>query len=342
MSTAEKIAAIHNYIILHARYDSANFAANTIPPESYAAYGVLCLGVGVCESFAEAFYIMMSALDIDCKIVVSVPAERHAWNKVKIDGVWYNIDLTWDDPSDASEVSYRYYLVSDTANTGHTPNSSGNYPASPKTYGLSDAGIYTTPPGMKTLTGFNNLDFKGLVVKGWVKSIGNNAFSGRTKLQSVVLESGVEKIEDCAFFGATALKSITLPDTLTEIGASAFGDSGLTSIVLPKSLKKIGSHAFSSCTKLESVSLPPGVSTDGVVFWGLSPKLTLILQDGWKRIDSTPPIEGVKTIDIPDSVTYIGEYKLPFAYWGTETVICSKGSAAEQYALAAGLKVKYR
>ncbi|MGN1102719.1 MAG: hypothetical protein ACI4RG_11040, partial [Huintestinicola sp.] len=40
-----------------------------------------------------------------------------AWNVVKVDGDWYNIDATWDDPIlsevDETNVRYRYFLVPD-------------------------------------------------------------------------------------------------------------------------------------------------------------------------------------------------------------------------------------
>ena len=40
---------------------------------------------------------------------------NHGWNKVKVDGNWYNLDVTWDDPvpDKKGHISYGYFLVSD-------------------------------------------------------------------------------------------------------------------------------------------------------------------------------------------------------------------------------------
>ena len=41
-------------------------------------------------------------------------SEDHVWNQVKIDGKWYNMDATWDDPTgDTPELRHTYMNVSD-------------------------------------------------------------------------------------------------------------------------------------------------------------------------------------------------------------------------------------
>lgn len=37
----------------------------------------------------------------------------HQWNQVKIDGKWYNVDLTWDSNSMHSNEEMEYFLISD-------------------------------------------------------------------------------------------------------------------------------------------------------------------------------------------------------------------------------------
>ena len=41
--------------------------------------------------------------------------QLHMWNKVQLDGEWYNVDCTWDDPMgvEPGSVRYDYFLVSD-------------------------------------------------------------------------------------------------------------------------------------------------------------------------------------------------------------------------------------
>lgn len=101
MTDYEKVRAIHDYLITSADYAKAYPNQNN---DAYGAYGVLVLKDGVCQSYALAFQLLMYGLDIDCKYVTGVARSSanssggHAWNKVCIDGTWYYIDCTWDDP----------------------------------------------------------------------------------------------------------------------------------------------------------------------------------------------------------------------------------------------------
>ena len=85
----------------------------------YTAYENLVNKTSVCQGYAEAFWLLMYKLNIDCKVVAS-NSLNHAWNIVKVGGNWYHIDLTWDDPStNKADVPGRsfhtYFLLSDNA-----------------------------------------------------------------------------------------------------------------------------------------------------------------------------------------------------------------------------------
>lgn len=68
----------------------------------------------VCEGYAKAFKIVLNLMDIPCVVVVS---DTHMWNNVKMDdGLWYNVDLTWDDSG--STVNYDYFLVGSSTRYG--------------------------------------------------------------------------------------------------------------------------------------------------------------------------------------------------------------------------------
>ena len=44
-----------------------------------------------------------------------VTSENHIWNLVNIDGVWYHLDMTWDDPvaSDGNQyLIHNFFLIS--------------------------------------------------------------------------------------------------------------------------------------------------------------------------------------------------------------------------------------
>lgn len=116
MSTVEKIRACHDYLVLNTKYDYDNYVAGTIPMYSYSPKGVLDYGQAVCQGYAETFQLMMEALNIPSNIVIgSVDGGNHAWNQVKIDGKWYQIDVTWDDPVPdvKGRIVYNYFLLTD-------------------------------------------------------------------------------------------------------------------------------------------------------------------------------------------------------------------------------------
>ncbi|WP_346698947.1 transglutaminase domain-containing protein, partial [Catenibacillus scindens] len=97
MTVVEKVLAVHDYIVRVCDYDQENYVNNTVSVHSYSAWGVLIDGKAVCQGYAETFGAMMKALGIDSCLVAS-PSMNHIWNMVYIDGVWYHVDATWDDP----------------------------------------------------------------------------------------------------------------------------------------------------------------------------------------------------------------------------------------------------
>ena len=56
---------------------------------------------------------------------------------------------------------------------------------------------------------------KGKTIRYPLKSIGNGAFKGRTKLRTIVIPEGVTSIGDEAFYGCEGLKGVTIPSTIS-------------------------------------------------------------------------------------------------------------------------------
>ncbi len=120
MTELQKAKAIHDYIVKHTKYDYKNYLNNTIPLESFTAYGVLIKGVGVCQGYTAAFNLLAHMAGIDSLGVSGTgfyngKAMPHAWNMVRIDGKIRYIDVTWDDPvpDRGNKVMYTYFNVTE-------------------------------------------------------------------------------------------------------------------------------------------------------------------------------------------------------------------------------------
>jgi len=81
---------IHDYLITKIVYtlDENMIHIRTI-------YGALVESKCVCEGYAEAFQYLAQQYGINCIIARS---SVHEWNFVEMDGKWYVVDVTYDDP----------------------------------------------------------------------------------------------------------------------------------------------------------------------------------------------------------------------------------------------------
>lgn len=83
---------IHEYLTQNVSYQTDAFTAT-----DYSAYGAFVLGECVCQGYAEAAKIVLDRFEIP-NILTSSDAANHIWNTILVDGKWYNMDITWDDP----------------------------------------------------------------------------------------------------------------------------------------------------------------------------------------------------------------------------------------------------
>jgi hypothetical protein len=104
MSDYEKELAIHDWIIDWADYDeeSLSNSPNAKPdPDNDNPYGTIYGKKAICAGFTTTFQLFMDMLGVECisvKGYYNRNGEDHAWNMVRIDGEWYCVDVTWDDP----------------------------------------------------------------------------------------------------------------------------------------------------------------------------------------------------------------------------------------------------
>lgn len=117
MSDYEKVKTIHDYIINTTKYDKRYMNEDAVPAESHSVYGVLNEGVALCSGYAKTMKYLLNAVDIESMIVIGkTDYDNHAWNIVKIEGSYYHIDTTWDDPvteDDSDVLNYHYFNLKD-------------------------------------------------------------------------------------------------------------------------------------------------------------------------------------------------------------------------------------
>lgn len=124
MEDYEKALVVHDWLAVYCEYDYERYLTNSIPNESHTAYGALIEKLAVCDGYSKAFqYIMQSKLGIPCYLTSSSEI-NHAWNIILIDGQYYHIDVTWDDPvwDRIGRVGHDNFLRSDAGitETKHT------------------------------------------------------------------------------------------------------------------------------------------------------------------------------------------------------------------------------
>jgi len=108
-----KIKLLYEYICTHYTYDETL--------TKFSAYDGLTTGKMVCQGYALLTYKVMWKAGIPCRIVTGVSQrENHAWNIVQLDGVWYNIDTTWDAVDELGKaMTWDYFLKSPADFRGH-------------------------------------------------------------------------------------------------------------------------------------------------------------------------------------------------------------------------------
>ena len=127
-SDYKKELIIHDEIINQVQYSLDNSGKPSEEKWAHSIVGVFDTSYKkvVCEGYAKAFQLLMNACGIECIYIPgTVNGTGHAWNKVKLDGQWYNVDVTWDDPTSGNGtpiLSHEYFNVTDAQLlTNHTP-----------------------------------------------------------------------------------------------------------------------------------------------------------------------------------------------------------------------------
>lgn len=101
-----KALMVNDYFCVNYHYDTSK--------TYHDAYTLLVKKTGVCQSYMLGYKVALRALGIPVKTCGS-DAMNHTWNLVQIDGAWYHVDVTWDDPipDQSGYAAHNFFMRSD-------------------------------------------------------------------------------------------------------------------------------------------------------------------------------------------------------------------------------------
>ncbi|MFN5060049.1 MAG: transglutaminase domain-containing protein [Chloroflexota bacterium] len=124
MHPHQQVRVLHDWVVLNTAYDTSF--------SRYGADDILRDGMAVCNGYALLLEALLTEAGFNALFVTGTirPEHRsditavggatltdggHAWNMVQLDGQWYHLDATWDDPvpDEPGRIMYNYYLLTD-------------------------------------------------------------------------------------------------------------------------------------------------------------------------------------------------------------------------------------
>ncbi|GFP74563.1 transglutaminase domain-containing protein [Clostridium fungisolvens] len=109
MNNYEKEKEIHDWIVKNVQYD--------VSLTNHSDYDALIYPYKtVCQGYSLLAYKMLNKVGIPTKIIEGISkGEAHTWNLVNLDGIWYHLDITLDDPIPdlTNSINYDYYNLTD-------------------------------------------------------------------------------------------------------------------------------------------------------------------------------------------------------------------------------------
>lgn len=293
----EKLCTVYDYICANITYDYDNLE-NTDYMLKHTAYAALIDKTAVCQGYAALLYRLALEMGIDCRMITGTGnGGGHAWNIVKLNGLYYNADSTWDASWLQGVGYYNYYLqCEDTftaGGTNHIRDAEYDTDEFHAAYPMSEADFdpdmdyvaagtcgenvawELSADGTLTISGSGAMDdlennsaqpwytyrneITAIVVKGTVTHVGARSFRWLENVTGITLEEGVLTVGDYAMESCGNLTTLSLPESLTTLGAGALGNTGLPELVLPDGITNMGSGVCSG-SEMTRVVLPANLT----------------------------------------------------------------------------------
>lgn len=156
-----------------------------------------------------------------------------------------------------------------------------------------------------------------------VKTIGAEAFKGKTNINSVTIPGSVSVIGEGAFEDCLHLNEITIGNGVRQIRDRAFAGCPIQKVIVPASVEEIGLRAFDNAEVREGVVVFEGDTLPARSYENAATKL---YRDTYRG----PVFTGTRTYVIPKGITDLSGTCLSSVGSEFIGVICRKGSAADE------------
>ena len=281
MSDYQKALALHNWLMFNANYDQTY--------SHYSPDGVLLDGTGVCQSYATAYQLLLNAVGIENDLEYG---DDHVWNMIVLDGEWYHVDVTWDDPifngNAGGGENWGYFGLSNYALTDVRSHEcyEQNHIATAYRYnyayrhGELDDYISWLRTHIQSHLDAGEQDFSipcdefaydGIAFRTAILIVRDDAFTVNGSAVSLSIDCALdEKNNEGNVYvtveggGSPIIERLDpdfrLPAYLVTIEERAFEGIAATAIEVSGNTTTIGSRAFADCGALQQVTLPASVN----------------------------------------------------------------------------------
>jgi len=175
----------------------------------------------------------------------------------------------------------------------------------------STSATESIPENLVIPSTFNNKPVTKIADLGFSHGEGGRATN---HIKTINLPNTITEIGTSAFYDCNALEYINLPEGLTKIGNGAFSNyntrpGALKSLSFPSTLKTIGDNAFAYQESLTSIYIPNTITTFGnAIFENCSGLSGVSFQDGITAIPQRMFVDctSIEKIIIPEGVKSLG------------------------------------
>ncbi|MBE5810130.1 MAG: hypothetical protein E7318_04250 [Clostridiales bacterium] len=267
MSDYQKALTLHNWLIRNATYDY------TLTHRT--AEHMLLHGTGVCTSYADSYALLLNAVGIPNCMEYGTD---HVWNMIQLDGEWYHVDCTWDDPNEGGYENQQFFGLSNLAIETQDNHECFDKPRIATAYkynyyyrsgklddllSFAESSIANGLTSGYSLFAFTPYYASGISELQAMTSLlimRDTTYTVNGKTVSISIDFDMANDRYIVTLTDMSVPDMTLPAGLTAIDAEAFAGTPLQVVRLPQGLKTIGSRAFAEGS-LWQILIPASVTS---------------------------------------------------------------------------------